>query len=671
MTVVMLPPSGTAASVDGGLHAPPNDAAASGQFDDATNETDDSAISNVQISNDDDAFVAMMRTRLALSATSGGEIGTARIDEAEVHHDHRKEYDDDGDDDGDYDYEEDDDDLYYDELVDDELHGGGGGGGGSLSAALSAGVGGSSKINFNAKVNLDNLDMSHSAHNSVQKMRALEITKRERHTGRDDRATSEQVLDPRTRLILFKLVSTAFLDKVDGCLSTGKEANVYYARAGKHGMAMSTQIQHAGSKPSRSSTADAPALEPVAEFAVKIFKTSILVFKDRDKYVSGEHRWRRGYCKSNPRKMVKTWAEKELRNYRRIYAANIKCPRPVLLKGHVLVMEFLGKEGWPSPRIRDANLTERRLREAYVQTVSIMRRMFQRCKLVHGDLSEYNLLWHDGEVYVIDVSQSVESDHPSALDFLRKDCANVNDYFRKAGGLDVMSTRQLFEFVTSTVFGDSEEDESDALDSVMKHVHSEVEKMSVQADSVRRDEMHREAVDEAVFMSQFLPRSLNQLAEHEIAKIEDGDVEETYAHAVAALTGNKEVVNAVAEKIGREDVKNNMHTLISANMNDGEEKNEDGTYSGQSIGAVSESDSDGSSDDDAYDEHQDDEEPGEGYVKIPMTPDQLEAAREAKRAERKANKKAVRQEKSEKRQNKIKKKDKRKAIKKTRGNKKK
>lgn len=41
------------------------------------------------------------------------------------------------------------------------------------------------------------------------------------------------------------------------------------------------------------------------EFAIKVYKTSIMVFKDRDKYVSGEYRYRHGYCRSNPRKMVK------------------------------------------------------------------------------------------------------------------------------------------------------------------------------------------------------------------------------------------------------------------------------------------------------------------------------------------------------------------------------
>ena len=44
-----------------------------------------------------------------------------------------------------------------------------------------------------------------------------------------------------------------------------------------------------------------------SEFAVKVYKTSILVFRDRDRYVSGEFRFRHGYCKANPRKMVKMW----------------------------------------------------------------------------------------------------------------------------------------------------------------------------------------------------------------------------------------------------------------------------------------------------------------------------------------------------------------------------
>lgn len=152
---------------------------------------------------------------------------------------------------------DDEDDEYYGY---DEHDGPAMGGGGGASSAVSASAA-AQKMNF-----------SHAVSNTVSKMQHLEVKKRTLHTSRDDRATSEQCLDPRTRLMLFKMLSNGMLDEIDGCLSTGKEANVYYAKAGK-----------------KSPT-------DVTEIAIKIYKTSILVFKDRDKYVSGEHRWRKGYC---------------------------------------------------------------------------------------------------------------------------------------------------------------------------------------------------------------------------------------------------------------------------------------------------------------------------------------------------------------------------------------
>lgn len=89
------------------------------------------------------------------------------------------------------------------------------------------------------------------------------ITKHKHRKTRDraDRATVEQVLDPRTRLIIFRLVQRGVLETIEGCISTGKEANVYHALD-----------------------------ENGQSFAIKIYKTAILTFKDRDRYVSGEFR---------------------------------------------------------------------------------------------------------------------------------------------------------------------------------------------------------------------------------------------------------------------------------------------------------------------------------------------------------------------------------------------
>ena len=59
-----------------------------------------------------------------------------------------------------------------------------------------------------------------------------------------------------------------------------------------------------------------------------------------------------------------------------------------------------------------------------------------------------NITFVQRNVYFIDVSQSVEHEHPSAMDFLRMDCSNVTIFSK---GLATMSTRELFTFITNEV----------------------------------------------------------------------------------------------------------------------------------------------------------------------------------------------------------------------------
>ncbi|CAI7655449.1 unnamed protein product [Penicillium glandicola] len=246
-----------------------------------------------------------------------------------------------------------------------------------------------------------------------------------------DRATSEQVLDPRTRMLLLQMINRGLVSEIHGCLSTGKEANVY------HAMSISQEDE------------DAAPLHR----AIKVYKTSILVFKDRDKYVTGEFRFRQGYNKSNNRAMVKLWAEKEMRNLRRIYAAGIPCPEPIFLRLHVLVMGFIGSsKGLGAPRLKDVDFNipepETRWRALYMELLGYMRVMYQTCRLVHADLSEYNILYHKERLYIIDVSQSVEHDHPRSLEFLRMDIKNVSDFFRRKNIL-TLPERTVFQFIIS------------------------------------------------------------------------------------------------------------------------------------------------------------------------------------------------------------------------------
>ncbi|EIN12972.1 RIO1-domain-containing protein [Punctularia strigosozonata HHB-11173 SS5] len=317
---------------------------------------------------------------------------------------------------------------------------------------------------------------------------------------KSDRATTEQVLDPRTRVILYKMIGRGLIQEVNGCVSTGKEANVYHA------------------------------VSPTGEhLALKIYKTSILVFKDRDKYVSGEYRFRRGYSRHNPRKMVRVWAEKEMRNLKRLAAAGLPCPRAVEVRENVLVMSFLGdEEGWASPRLKDASIPSADYPALYSEIVLAVRTLFHKCKLVHADLSEYNIIYHKSHLYIIDVSQSVEHDHPHAFDFLRNDLKNVEEYFGRAG-VKTLGLRRSFDFVTRDQLADGAETEE------VEVLHQWL------AEEVKEDEINEN--DEEVFRKSYIPRRLNELydPERDVALVKEGEGDKLiYADSIGLVDPAKE-----------------------------------------------------------------------------------------------------------------------------------
>ena len=212
-------------------------------------------------------------------------------------------------------------------------------------------------------MNLDKKEYSHEVGNKLREQEKKQEQSRFRIKDKSARATTELVIDDRTRMILFKFFNAGVIQEMNGCISTGKEANVYYA-VSKEGK----------------------------EYGVKIYKTSILVFKDRDRYVTGEFRWRSGYAKHNPRKMVRMWAEKELRNLSRLQKAGVLCPQPLLVKQHVLIMEFIGANSVAAPRLKDATFSDKRAEKLYFECVAAVRIIYHKAKLVHADLSEFNIL---------------------------------------------------------------------------------------------------------------------------------------------------------------------------------------------------------------------------------------------------------------------------------------
>ena len=322
---------------------------------------------------------------------------------------------------------------------------------------------------------------------------------------KSERATSEQVLDPRTRMILLQMINRGVVSEVNGVISTGKEANVY------HAMSVSEDSQ------------------TEVHRAIKVYKTSIMVFKDREKYVTGEFRFRQGYNKSSNRAIVKVWAEKEWRNMKRIHAAGIPCPEAVYLRLHVLAMSFIGdSKGVPAPRLKDVEFVgnqdpRARWREVYIELVAYMRLMYQVCKLVHADLSEYNVLYHVERSWIIDVSQSVEHDHPRSLEFLRMDIKNVSEFCRRKE-VAVLSEKKCFDYIITVV-------NSTELDQMKKDIDK---LMSERNDAGEEDDAEVE-IENEVFRKQYIPQTLDQVydAERDSKEIKNGGDQPIYQGLLA------------------------------------------------------------------------------------------------------------------------------------------
>lgn len=135
----------------------------------------------------------------------------------------------------------------------------------------------------------------------------------------------------------------------------------------------------------------------------------------------------------------------------------LKCPHAIELRDNLIVMEFLGNNGKAYPRLIDQKFSIPEASECYLNVLKIIRILYQKCNLVHADLSEYNLLYKDGDVYVIDVSQSVEECHPYSHEFLKRDVININRFFRKLK-VNVFPCKQVFRFATDSTIEEKMEE---------------------------------------------------------------------------------------------------------------------------------------------------------------------------------------------------------------------
>ncbi len=211
-----------------------------------------------------------------------------------------------------------------------------------------------------------------------------------------DRKTSDLVFDERTLKALYELMNRESIDYIDYPISSGKESVVFKAVRKK---------------------------KPVV---VKVYKMSTLKFSNIGKYIEGDYRFHKE-SRSRSR-LGYLWAKKEFTNLQELQKNGIHSPKPIAFHKNLLMMSYLGDQRRPARSLReyegDLNPLLKQIREE-------MRMMFKDSRIVHADLSEYNILVHRKKAYFIDLAQGVTVDHKMAEEFLVRDAVNICRFFSR------------------------------------------------------------------------------------------------------------------------------------------------------------------------------------------------------------------------------------------------
>ncbi|MFM7797114.1 MAG: RIO1 family regulatory kinase/ATPase, partial [Candidatus Nitrosotenuis sp.] len=161
--------------------------------------------------------------------------------------------------------------------------------------------------------------------------------------------------------------------------------------------------------------------------ALKVYLTSTSSFKKRAPYIVGDPRF--SHLKKGTRNMVYLWAQKEFKNLKQCVRHGLPVVKPLHVSKNVLAMEFVGEAGVPAPTLHETEVDE----NDYAQIIDFIKKLYKKAKLVHGDLSEFNVFKTKNGILVFDFGSAVDTIHPNAQNFLERDIKNVSYFFAKRG----------------------------------------------------------------------------------------------------------------------------------------------------------------------------------------------------------------------------------------------
>ncbi len=205
------------------------------------------------------------------------------------------------------------------------------------------------------------------------------------------------VFDHSTLRTLFKLSGVGYFDGLIGPIKIGKEAHVFSASKGKD------------------------------KVCVKVYRIAAN-FKKMYDYMAQDPRF--SSLKRNKMVTIFAWARKEYRNLLKAWSVRISVPKPIAVRNNVLVMEFIGDD---MAALRLVNQKPKNLKKFYNILFDDIKRLYHDAKLVHADLSAFNILVYKDKPVIIDMSHAINLKYPGAMRLLKRDLRNVCRYFNKQG----------------------------------------------------------------------------------------------------------------------------------------------------------------------------------------------------------------------------------------------
>jgi len=263
---------------------------------------------------------------------------------------------------------------------------------------------------------------------------------------------------------IIPLVEDGLVDEVLRPLMNGKEAVVYVVRCG-------TEIRCA---------------KVYKEATKRSFKQAVQYQEGRKVRNSRRQRAMEKGSKFGRKEQEDAWHNAEVDALYRLADAGVRVPKPYGCFDGVLLMELVTDEhGQVAPRLNDVSMSAEQAREDHELVMKYV--MLMLCSgLVHGGLSEFNVLVDDYGPVIIDLPQAVDaSANNHAQWMLERDVKNMTEYY----GLfapDLLETRYAQEMwalyeagdlTTNTVLTGEFEDDNEAadVDSVLLEIKAAIE----------------------------------------------------------------------------------------------------------------------------------------------------------------------------------------------------